>query len=97
MDRQMMYRTLPILLLASFSCAQAQVVNERGKRASTRLVYNLGIAKPGEAYLHYGVAEWRKEYVAEVGKKQATHFRLGNGYWATLHNNVEFVFTLSPP
>ena len=78
-----------ILTFVSSSWAQGLVVKSGGERRSTRLLYTVGVKRPGEVYLHYGAAAWRESHGAEVVRKRDGRFRLGVGFWAALHTNIE--------
>ena len=71
--------------------AQVVVSVEEDRKAS-RLVFVAGFEQPAEVAVQYGAVTWREEYAQAETGKAAAHFRLGDGYWASLHNNVELNF-----
>ena len=79
-----------VLAFASGPGLVAQVVVETGgTRLSSRLIYALDVRRSAELVLHYEPTVWRKEYAVELKREKAERFRLGAGYWTTLHNGAD--------
>lgn len=58
-------------------------------RQSTRLLFLGGFEQSAEVSIHYGAPTWREQHAAAIKGKRATHYRLGDGFWASLHTNIE--------
>ena len=91
-----MIRNVVALALSPFVCslplAAQVVVTANEARQATRVLFAAGFERPAEVALHYGAVDWREEYSQALVGDRAAHFRLGTGYWASLHSNVELTF-----
>ena len=77
-----------LLCLAASVSAQVVLTTQESRQA-TRLLFAGGFERPGEVSIHYGAAAWRAEYAGAIKGEKATHYRLGTGFWASLHSSVE--------
>lgn len=80
------------VLLSAVPLAAQIAIEAEGTRKSSRLLYTVGVAKPAELCIHYAPVAWRPAYGLEVDQKADQHFRLGTGFWTTLHSNVAAKF-----
>ncbi len=71
--------------------SQAVVTVDEDRKAS-RLMFVGGFKRTAEVSVQYGAAKWREEYAESETGKTAAHYRLGTGFWASLHANVELDF-----
>lgn len=86
-------RSIAVLLCTIAGPVAAQVVvTVDEERKASRLLFVSGFEKPAEVSVHYGATMWREEYLAAVTGKMASNYRLGTGYWTSLHSNVELKF-----
>ncbi len=85
-------RLVAVLFCLVTSVSAQVVLTSSATRQATRLLFAGGFERSAEVCIHYGAPTWRAEHADALEGDKAVHYRLGNGFWTTLHTNVEVRF-----
>ena len=85
-------KRLVLACLVAGPLTSQTVVTVEESRMASRLMFVGGFKRTAEVSVQYGAAKWREEFAKEQTGKTLAHYRLGSGFWASLHNNVELQF-----